>query len=263
MIPLVINCRDRCEPLTALLAWLERTGHERVILLDNDSAWPPLLELYETTPYEVVRLRENLGSQAPWRSGLIDQRFPGEPYAVTDPDIVPSEECPDDLLDHLAGLLERHPDRVKVGVGLRTDDLPARFAHAAEAVACESPYWKTEIEPGVFDAAVDTTMAVYRPGQPFAIGPAIRTGFPYVARHLSWYMDTSNPTPEERFYFERAASWAGATNWSGQQLPRFLKQWAHIHESGGKDIRSRAYLAEQRMRNEARRVRAKAAGLFR
>ena len=34
----------------------------------------------------------------------------------------------------------------------------------------------------------------------FSLGPAARTGYPYMARHLSWYEDSSNPSEEQLYY---------------------------------------------------------------
>ena len=59
-LPIFINCRDRVTPLRDLVAWLERAGHQRIILVDNDSTYEPLLEFYEQSPHEVVRLGQNL-----------------------------------------------------------------------------------------------------------------------------------------------------------------------------------------------------------
>ena len=45
-IPVFIICRDMVTPLGDLVAWLERNGHQRLILVDNASTYPPLVEYY-------------------------------------------------------------------------------------------------------------------------------------------------------------------------------------------------------------------------
>ena len=65
-VPVFINCRDRLAPLRDLIAWLERAGCDEIYLLDNDSAFEPLLDYYRETPHTVIRLGENVGKWALW-----------------------------------------------------------------------------------------------------------------------------------------------------------------------------------------------------
>lgn len=215
-----IICRDRLEPLRSLVSWFERAGQDRIFLVDNDSSYPPLLDYYASTPHEVVRLGKNLGHRSPWEAGLVTGLR--EPYVVTDPDVIPDERCPLDAIDRLGELLARHPGRVKVGLGLRIDDLPGRYKFAREVRRWEAQFWDRELGPGVYDAAVDTTFALYRPGVPFALEPSLRTGAPYLARHQPWYADSANPTDEELYYRNRCRP--DVANWGAEELPATLRQ---------------------------------------
>jgi hypothetical protein len=221
-IPIIINCRDRLTPLLELLAWLGRARHDRIYLLDNDSTYPPLLDYYERTPHEVIRLGRNGGAYSPWRSGLVERLCRDTYYAVTDPDIVPIRECPLDAIDRFRQLLERYPDAVKVGFGLKIDDLPNRYRFAAHVCAWERRFWSDPVAPGVYRAAIDTTFALYRPAAPFAQYPALRTGGAYVARHLPWYIDSAQPGEEEGFYRRRLLP--DVSTWNGDDLPAYLVQ---------------------------------------
>jgi hypothetical protein len=113
----------------------------------------------------------------------------------------------------LESLLERYPDVDKVGLGLILDDLPAYAQHRERVVAWERKHWEDEIEPGVYRAPVDTTFALYRAAPMHHILRSIRTGPPYVARHLPWYLDPECLPAEEVYYRERAdpsiSSWNG------------------------------------------------------
>ena len=64
-VPIIINCRDRLGSLVELVDYLERAGQDRIYLLDNDSAYPPLLEYLAHSPHEVVRLGRNAGRLSP------------------------------------------------------------------------------------------------------------------------------------------------------------------------------------------------------
>jgi hypothetical protein len=218
--PIFINCRDRLSPLLDLLSWLERAGHTRIHLVDNGSTYPPLLAFYKTTTYRVVALDANLGSRAPWESGLIDDIAADDFYVVTDPDIVPVPECPPDAVAHFHSLLDRYPDRIKVGFGLKIDDLPTRYRHSAEVQGWEERYWRTEIEPGVYDADIDTTFALYRPGAPVEVGPGLRTGEPYLARHTGWYVNSRRLGAEERYYRRHALG--SVTSWGKRKPSPYL-----------------------------------------
>jgi hypothetical protein len=68
--------------------------------------------------------------------------------------------------------------------------------------------------PGVYEATVDTTLALYRPlaGQPEFTPVGMRTGHPYVADHVAWYEDLLNLEPELAHYHDRAES--GVSYWT-------------------------------------------------
>ena len=56
--PIFVIVRDLLSPLQQLLDWLERAGHDRIILVDNASTYPPMLEyLCDDRPHRgAVRL---------------------------------------------------------------------------------------------------------------------------------------------------------------------------------------------------------------
>ena len=213
-IPVIINCRDRLSCLQTLVEWLEAAEMTNIVLLDNNSSYPPLLEFYAQSKYPVVRLGNNLGFQALWRSGLY-KKYRYDYYIYTDPDVVPIAECPDDVVEHFLSILWSHPDIQKVGIGLKVDDLPDCYAPKQEVLNWESSFWRVEISPDVWDARVDTTFALYRPlVKGGAWLNACRTGYPYLARHLPWYEDSSHPT-EELLYYQ--AHLQSPVHWSSKQ----------------------------------------------
>ena len=216
-IPVIVNVRDRLTPLLALVEWLERAGHTEIWLVDNSSTYPPLVAWLQQTRHHVVHAGANLGHRAPWLSGLIADIGVDSYFVVTDPDVVPDDGCPPDAVAHLRRLFDRYPDIDKVGLGLRIDDLPDAYAHRAEVVAWESRFWTDELAPGVFRAAVDTTFCLYRPGLGHRDDNALRTGPPYVARHVPWYVDSAALTDEDRYY--RAHADPLVSNWDQEVLP--------------------------------------------
>lgn len=204
-VPLFIISRDRLSCLQQLLERL--SDHDNIVIVDNASTYAPLLDFYSSTDRRVVHLHENLGHHAPWTAGLIPK---DECYIVTDPDVVPDENCPRDFIQHLQDIQKSHPEFIKIGLSLRIDDLPDCYVLKEQVIAWENQFWNHP-KDSFYKAAVDTTFALYRPNSGPDISPAARTKPPYSARHLSWYSDSLNPTEEEIFYKEHAdravASW--------------------------------------------------------
>jgi hypothetical protein len=203
-------------PLQQLVSWLERAGHDRVILVDNASTYPAMVEYLSSTPHTVVRCGWNMGNRSPWLSGAVFDLAHGEPYVVTDPDIVPDDDCPLNAVEYFSEVMAAHPQIHRVGFGLRIDDLPDHYGPKADVIAWESPFWQQEIEPGLYDAAIDTTFALARVPRPSSM-PSIRTGPPYVARHLPWYVNTAKPSEELLYY--RQHSDRALTHWTQPAIP--------------------------------------------
>lgn len=203
--PVIVTVRDRLTPLRQLVEWLEAAGQDEIYLVDNASTYPPLLEWLAASPHTVVRSTQNLGHRAPWLLGVAPRVGHDRCFVISDPDVVPVEECPLDAIDYFRSLFEHQlPGVDKVGFGLRIDDLPDHYAHKAQVIEWEAQYWREEVLPGVFRAAIDTTFALYRPGRVHWYLNGLRTGPPYVARHTSWYVDSANLSDEERYYRDHA-----------------------------------------------------------
>jgi hypothetical protein len=210
-IPVIIVNRDRLTYLKAQLDWIDHVGLKNVTILDNASSYLPLLEFYRESGRRIIYLKKNWGYLALWRLPLF-RSISTDFYIYTDPDIVPIKECPSDFLDYFRSTLMRFPKIEKVGFGLRIDDLEPMYANRSEVLAMEGKYWKRPIADGLYDAPIDTTFALYRPG---SFGgywiKALRTGYPYLARHLPWYEESNRISEEIRHYVARVDS---GTEWS-------------------------------------------------
>jgi predicted O-methyltransferase YrrM len=216
-VPIIINCRDRLDPLVQLVDYLERAGHDRIYLLDNDSVYPPLLEYLDRSPHEVVRLGRNGGRLSLWELDLFGELGISGRFVFTDPDIVPDERCPLDAIEYFGEILDTYPEREKAGFGLRIDDLPDQYRFKQEVLTWESQFWERPIAPRLYDAPIDTTFALYHRPAPHRLDPALRTGFPYVARHTPWYLDDRSLPADEAFYRGRSEG-EGVNNWGRETL---------------------------------------------
>jgi hypothetical protein len=62
---------------------------------------------------------------------------------------------------------------------------------------------------------------MYRPSAEPLLDKAIRTGFPYVARHEPWYSNAWRPSREDRYY--RAHARPDVTSWDLPELPERIQ----------------------------------------
>lgn len=210
MIPVYINCFNRLTTTRALVAQVRCFPGAEPIVIDNNSDYEPLLEWFAQAPCEVVRLTQNLGHHAPWLSGVIAGDS-APLYVVTDCDL-DLTGVPADVLEVLQGpLMWTRSQPIKSGLALRIDDLPAWQMSVKQ---WESRWWRSpnKIDPRFFDAAIDTTFALYRGSTPHdqcmrVMGiSSVRLAGPYQARHVPWYMDGENLDDENKNYFETANS---------------------------------------------------------
>lgn len=175
----------------------------------------------ESTDYQVLELRRNMTQTAPWSAGVIKVLLPDDFYVVTDPDIVPTID-EKGLLTKLYDVHRKYPYHLKVGFGLKIDDLPDYYPLKAQVIKWESQFWKNKLEDGIYEAGVDTTFAVYKPHTyKYVLNPSIRTGEPYTARHLPWYTKSGELSDEEIFYRLRADQ--GVNSWNKEHLPERYK----------------------------------------
>jgi hypothetical protein len=207
-IPIIINNFNRLGMMIKLIDSLEQRGYLNIHILDNMSTYPPLLEFYKSCKYPVYYLNKNMGMNALWGSGIY-KKFRNNFFVYTDPDIVPVEECPEDFLLFFHQCLKKYKFARKIGFSLRIDDIPDCNILRDLVIRCEGHFF-TDFKQGdmLYRAPIDTTFALYRPfGKRRHANNNIemyRTAYPYMARHLPWYIDSMNPDDEERFYIEHS-----------------------------------------------------------
>jgi len=208
-IPVIINNRDLVTWTKALalqISELDDVGE--IIILDNASTYPQLLDWYDTCSYRIERLSNNLGHKAPWISGLVGELCDrGAPYyVITDPDLDISG-VPKDCISKLIEGLEMN-NMEKCGLSLNF-----------ELSNHESPWYKLRRGfdkhrvanadiglCGVLKTPVDTTFAVWSPELQ---AHAILGGMlwkPYQARHIPWEYSLTDikADPEYAYYMQYA-----------------------------------------------------------
>jgi len=205
-IPVIINNRNF---LTWPKAMVERIkeydGVGEIIIVDNDSTYPPLLEWYATNPCRIERLNDNLGMGAPWVSEVV-KKLNGAPYVLTDPDMG-LEDTPDDTLLYLFDKLNSL-QLDKVGLGLDWQIVEKKSPYYERLNVYEKNRWSNSpVIDGVHtEVQIDTTFALYNVDHYFIGGGS--TTFPYVARHYPWEFSIEEARNSEEFmyYMDNATS---------------------------------------------------------
>ncbi len=212
-IPVIINNRNRYTYLLQLINWLENNGYSNIYIIDNNSTYPKLLEYYSSTKYTVFRLKENVGNYSLWKTDIYKQ-FISDYYIYTDPDVVPVDECPGNVIEVFLGILNSHRLIEKIGFGLKIDDLPDYFADKHKVLEWEKKFWEKPVEKDLYDADIDTTFALYRPYSNMGIWvpKAYRTGGKFMARHLPWYENTASLSEENIYYQNHVRT--GISHWT-------------------------------------------------
>ena len=225
-MPVLINNFNRLDLLKKQVDWLLNLEDPvAIIIVDNKSTLPPLLEYYEHLNHhriQVVKLNFNS-----WRNGVKYlgkyklSRF--KKFVITDVDLLPYPNTPKDLISHLSNLLDRYPTYNHVGTSLEINDLSDHYPMKPLVLKFEKKFWPPlakSLAGNVFVSAIDTTFAMYRTSSDILrLHGALRTDRPYTLKHVDWYLDPKNYSPEYIYYLESCkpcATWA-------QQLKKEIK----------------------------------------
>ena len=206
-IPIFINARDRVGVMKKQIDWLLDAGYTNIIILDNKSTYPPLLEYYDSfngdKRIRIVKMNQNLGFKSIWKSGILEYLDIRTPYVYTDPDLVPIDSCPKNVVQRLLKILKQHPLIKKVGLGMVYDDIT--FYDKEHWKDIEGHYYDcTDIAKNLYYIQVDTTFALYVNCRHYNLRFSIRTLGDMMAKHLPWYFDYDNLPEDEQYYLDHA-----------------------------------------------------------
>ena len=214
--------RDRVTYAHLCLTALTEAGLEPVIV-DMGSSWHLAGDWLKAMHAAKVKILLHGGGhpRSLWEWEPFRDLCGADPYAVTDCDVIPSDDCPLDWPVVLQNKLDAHPEYDKAALGLRLDRIPDFYQRKDHVLKWEKQFWETPLGDGTYRAAADTTLAVYRPltERPAFSLNALRIGEPYLADHVAWYEDYADLDEELRWYHEHAepgiSYWtvAGRSTW--------------------------------------------------
>jgi len=237
---------NRLTYLKSIINWLEKAGFENIHIIDNNSTYPPLLEYLKFSKHDVCIMDKNYGHLVVWACGKFNDILNNKYYIVSDCDILPVNECTSNVTEYFLSILNKYRHLTKVGFALKVDDLPDQYLFKDVVVDWEKKFWTKKIDKGLFDAPIDTTFALYRPG----IFPnnkywykSIRTDYPYVARHLPWYSDSSKISEEDQFYLKEINE--SSSNWVLTDVNMLQKRNNELRTELMKVYKSRKWIVLQ------------------
>ena len=207
-IPIIIISFNQLFYLKQLIDFLKDQKCNNIVIVDNNSNYPPLLEYLWEIEKEVtvIRMKKNYGHNVfTHRQDLFEDYLEGY-YVITDPDIVPDSNCPHDFMRYFKKLLDSNPSVRKVGFSLRTDNIPNTNPEKSFIQKRQQVYGELARRDRKknFYADIDTTFAMYRPKifdfLPVPYLSGIRTKPPYSASHGGWHIDPQNLTEEQLNY---------------------------------------------------------------
>ncbi|WP_434661757.1 glycosyltransferase [Paraburkholderia sp. A3BS-1L] len=217
-IPIFVISFNHLSYLRTIIAYFEKAGFDNIHIIDNASSYPPLVEYLRNSQHKVHYMGSNYKHMVLFDSMKFKELVDDNYFVLTDPDVLPVEECPTDFLYVFLDALLRHPTKNKIGFSLKLDDIPNHYELKDNVLKWEGRFYEKAEKCGdmtIYNAPVDTTFALYRPRKEWRNADffsAFRTGAPYTARHLPWYRDISQMTDEEIFY--RGVD-QGSSNWNG------------------------------------------------
>jgi len=224
--PIIINNFNRLTSTRNMYGFLKRRGFTNVVILDNHSTYPPLLDWYDTLPGSaVIRFKENYGAGCLFDSGFLNNI--GDDYIVySDSDLELNPLMPDNFLEVMKATMLKYNER-KVGLALRIDDVPEDCYRNCftGSINWERQFWINQLEKDVYKAMVDTTFCLmYKPEHPDF--NAVRIAGDFTARHLPWYLRYSELNEEELYFMQHANTQSNFRNGYFEWLSEQNKQTA-------------------------------------
>ena len=145
-ITIFIISYNRLDDLRKCISFLEKDGYTNLNIIDNASTDIELISYLKKLKHNVYFLEKNWGPYVLWESHLFDSIVENEYYVVTDPDIIPIEQCPSDYIEYFYSILQNYPEKTKAGFSLKLDDIPDSYPYKYDVWRGESFYWERRLD---------------------------------------------------------------------------------------------------------------------
>lgn len=176
----------------------------KILIVDNDSSYTPLLEWYKTLKHEVIRLNDNYGHFSAWKEEVLE-KVETPYYIVSDPDLS-LENLPNNYIERMFIELIVNPNYRKVGLSLSIPTSSWYKNNFKDSYERERFYQSIPLEDGVFKVPIDTTFAIYSFMEKQHFVGGVRLPIEYSCRHLPWEKAEIEKIEEEYKYYLKYAN---------------------------------------------------------
>lgn len=217
-IPIIIVNYNQLHYLKQLMEFLLKRNFKNIIILDNHSDYLPLLSYYKeiSSKVTVEMLDHNNGHMVFFESTKLRAKYGQGFFVVTDADIVPNKNLPENFMSILLGTLHTYFKNVtKVGFALDLKTIPDHYPMKDKVISWEKQFWEMEVEKDLYKAQIDTTFALYKPAYPHFFNDlnflkGLRLGGNFTAAHGGWYINPHKFTEENLHYIRsvgKSSTW--------------------------------------------------------
>lgn len=232
-IPILIINYNQLYFLQKQIDFYKRRGFLNIIIVDNCSTYPELLEYYKEiqNSVSIEYMDKNYGHMVFFNNKKLYEKYASGYYIISDADIIPNEDLPKDFLNKMIHLIDKYFLTItKVGFALRINDIPDHYILKNKVTAWEKNFWQEEVEKDIYRAELDTTFALYKPNYPekFHINNfyrALRIAGDFIAQHGGWYIDSKNLTSEQLFYYNSSSA---SASWKHNDDGKIVHQQSNI-----------------------------------
>ena len=229
-VPVFIPTFNQPSLLKMTLDQFASYKHGPIIVCDNNSTYPPMIEYLNQieNTVSVIYSSQNTGPRFLTEETYIVQMMP-EYFIVTDPDLIHNKNLPSDYINEMKLILDQYP-LAKVGFALEINDEEEinKFQDFAKVYEWESPYWQkvigeTTTSDTIYNAYIDTTFSLNhrnrclennRQGRPTFRYPAARIAGKYTCQHVGWWKKEIIPQPdEEKQFYLNNQKWSHTENY--------------------------------------------------
>lgn len=233
-IPILIINFNQLFYLRQLVNFLITRGFENIIIIDNNSTYPPLLDYYKGIQKKVTIEfnKKNEGHTVFLKNKWIQEKYGKGYYVITDADIVPNNDLPKDFMNIMINYLDKYFKAInKIGFALKIDDLPNAFPLKEKVLNWEQQFWELEIDNNVYKADLDTTFSLYKPSYPSKFNnkgfvQGIRLAGDFLALHGGWYIDPNNMSEENIYYYEHSSN---SSSWKFTEKGEVQEDFKNIY----------------------------------
>lgn len=215
-IPFIIINYNQLEHLNNLIIFLQDRQIKNIVIIDNKSTFEPLLEYYKNISkgITVELMPKNHGHMVFFENQNLQEKYGKGYYFITDADILPNKNLPKHFVQQMLKIMDKHNKKItKVGFALDLNTIPDYYPLKEKVIQWEKKFWEVKLEENIFDAQIDTTFALYKPGFPkrykvksYDFYNAVRIAGNYTCKHMGWYLDPKNLSEEQQYYINTSSS---------------------------------------------------------